>query len=152
MKNYIIILLLIHTFCFTQESTGNIMEDHDKAVEGILSEQMKEQTKQINRMLEDLGNDVLLKQASYSFLGIVGTMIMESNETNNPVNMIPFIAGHVLVPILENQKIKQSNEPENLKELKKSRVVLNSTLGSIPFIKWYLVLFRTPKMLFNSIF
>ena len=91
MKKFIITILIIN-IVFSQESTGNIMEDHDKAVEGILSEQMKEQTKQINRMLEDLGNDVLLKQASYSFLGIVGTMIMESNETNNPVNMIPFIA------------------------------------------------------------
>ncbi len=151
MKKFLVVIIIINMI-FAQESTGNIMEDHDKAIEGILSEQTKEQTKQINRMLEDLSNDVLLKQASYSFLGIVGTLIMEGNETNNPVNMIPFIAGHVLVPVLENRKIKQSNEPQKLKDLKKNRVVLNSSLGSIPLLKWYLVLLRTPKMLLNSIF
>ena len=151
MKKFLVVIIIINMI-FAQESTGNIMEDHDKAIEVILSEQTKEQTKQINRMLEDLSDDILLKQASYSFLGIVGTLIMEGNETNNPVNMIPFIAGHVLVPVLENLKIKQSNEPQKLKDLKKNRVVLNSSLGSIPLLKWYLVLLRTPKMLLNSIF
>ena len=151
MKKFLVVIIIINMI-FAQEPTGNIMKDHDKAIEVILSEQTKEQTKQINRMLEDLSNDVLLKQASYSFLGIVGTLIMEGNETNNPVNMIPFIAGHVLVPFLENRKIKQSNEPQKLKDLKKNRVILNSSLGSIPLLKWYLVLLRTPKMLLNSIF
>ncbi len=42
MKHYIIILILFSTFSLAQEaSTGNILEDHDKAVEGILSDEIK---------------------------------------------------------------------------------------------------------------
>ena len=41
MKNYIITLIMLSTFSFAQEaSTGNILEDHDKAVEGILSDEI----------------------------------------------------------------------------------------------------------------
>ena len=41
MKKYIIILIALNTFLLTQESsTGNIFEDHDKAVKGILSDEI----------------------------------------------------------------------------------------------------------------
>ena len=49
MKNYIITLIILSTFSFAQEaSTGNILEDHDKAVEGILSDEIKKQTEIVN--------------------------------------------------------------------------------------------------------
>ena len=50
MKHYIIILILFSTFSLAQEaSTGNILEDHNKAVEGILSDEIKKQTEIINK-------------------------------------------------------------------------------------------------------
>ena len=52
MKHYIIILILFSTFSLAQEaSTGNILEDHDKAVEGILSDEIKKQTEIVNLSL-----------------------------------------------------------------------------------------------------
>ena len=44
MKNYIIILILLSAFSIAQEaSTGNILEDHNRAEEGILSDEIKKQ-------------------------------------------------------------------------------------------------------------
>ena len=91
-------------------------------------------------------------QATYSLLGIVGTIILEGNSTNNPVNLIPLVLGHTIVPILEIKAINESNEPESLKKMRKSRVRVNTALGSIPLAKWTLVMIRTPKALFDSIF
>ena len=52
MKKYITILILFSTVSLSQEaSTGNILEDHDKAVEGILSDEIKKQTQIINKAL-----------------------------------------------------------------------------------------------------
>ena len=83
MKNYIAILILFNIFCFGQEkSTGNILEDHDRAVEGILSEEIKKQTEIVNKALAKQSNDVLFSQATYSFLGTVGTIILEANKLN----------------------------------------------------------------------
>ena len=44
MKKFILLLILFNVFTFAQEaSTGNILEDHDNAVEGILSDEIKKQ-------------------------------------------------------------------------------------------------------------
>ena len=153
MKKYIIILILFNTFSLAQEaSTGNILEDHDRAVEGILSEEIKKQTDIVNKSLAKQSNDVLFSQAAYSFLGIVGTIIFEANNEGNPVNFIPMVLGHTIVPVLEMRDINNSNEPESLKKMRKSRVRVNSMLGSIPLAKWVIVSLRMPKALFDRIF
>ena len=152
MKHYIIILILFSTFSLAQESsTGNILEDHDKAVEGILSDEIKKQTKIINKSLAKQSNEVLFAQAGYSFMGIVGTIILEGNNSN-PANFIPIIIGHTIVPLREMREINNSAEPESLKKMRKSRVRVNAMLGSIPLIKWGIVMIRTPKALLDSIF
>ena len=152
MKHYIIILILFSTFSLAQESSmGNILEDHDKAVEGILSDEIKKQTKIINKSLAKQSNEVLFAQAGYSFMGIVGTIILEGNNSN-PANFIPIILGHTIVPLREMREINNSAEPESLKKMRKSRVRVNAMLGSIPLIKWGIVMIRTPKALFDSIF
>ena len=153
MKNYITILILFSTFSLAQEvSTGNILEDHDKAVEGILSDEIKKQTQIINKSLAKQSNDVLFSQAAYSFLGIVGTIIFEANNEGNPANFIPMVLGHTIVPVLEMRDINNSNEPVSLKEMRKSRVRVNSMLGSVPIAKWIIVSLRMPKALLDSIF
>ena len=153
MKNYIIILILLSTFSLAQEaSTGNILEDHDKAVEGILSDEIKKQTEIVNKSLAKQSNDVLFSQAAYSFLGIVGTIIFEANNEGNPANFIPMVLGHTIVPVLEMRDINDSNEPESLKEMRKARVRVNSILGSIPLAKWIIVALRMPKALIDNIF
>jgi len=153
MKNHIIILILFSTFSLAQEaSTGNILEDHDKAVEGILSDEIKKQTKIINKSLAKQSNDVLFSQAAYSFLGIVGTIIFEANNEGNPANFIPMVLGHTIVPVFEMKDINNSNEPESLKKMRRSRVRVNSMLGSVPIAKWIIVSLRMPKALIDSIF
>ena len=153
MKSYIIILILLSTFSLAQESsTGNILEDHDKAVEGILSDEIKKQTEIINKSLAKQSNDVLFSQAAYSFLGMVGTIIFEANNERNPANFIPMVLGHTIVPVLEMRDINNSNEPESLKKMRKSRVRVNSMLGSVPIAKWIIVSLRMPKALLDSIF
>jgi len=144
---------LFNTFSLAQEaSTGNILEDHDKAVEGILSDEIKKQTEIINKSLAKQSNDVLFSQAVYSFLGIVGTIIFEANNEGNPANFIPMVLGHTIVPVLEMRDINNSNEPESLKKMRKSRVRVNSMLGSVPIAKWIIVSLRMPKALLDSIF
>ena len=153
MKNYITILILFSTFSLAQEvSTGNILEDHDKAVEGILSDEIKKQTEIVNKSLAKQSNDILFSQAAYSFLGIVGTIIFEANNEGNPVNFIPMVLGHTIVPVLEMRDINNSNEPESLKKMRKTRVRVNSMLGSIPLAKWVIVSLRMPKALLELIF
>ncbi len=153
MKHYIIILILFSTFSLAQEaSTGNILEDHDKAVEGILSDEIKKQTEIVNKSLAKQSNDILFSQAAYSFLGIVGTIIFEANNEGNPVNFIPIVLGHTIVPVLEMRDINNSNEPESLKKMRKTRVRVNSMLGSIPLAKWVIVSLRMPKALLELIF
>ena len=153
MKNYITILILFSAFSLAQEaSTGNILEDHDKAVEGILSDEIKKQTEIVNKSLAKQSNDVLFSQAAYSFLGIVGTIIFEANNEGNPANFIPMVLGHTVVPVLEMRDINNSNEPESLKKMRKSRVKVNSMLGSVPIAKWIIVSLRMPKALLDSIF
>jgi hypothetical protein len=153
MKKYIIILILFSTVSLAQEaSTGNILEDHDKAVEGILSDEIKKQTQIINKALAKQSNDVLFAQATYSFLGIISTIILEGNNANNPVNFIPMILGHTIVPVLEIKNINESNEPESLKKMRKSRVRVNSMLGSVPLGKWIIVSLRMPKAFLDRIF
>ena len=153
MKHYIIILILFSTFSLAQEaSTGNILEDHDKAVEGILSDEIKKQTEIVNKSLVKQSNDILFSQAAYSFLGIVGTIIFEANNEGNPVNFIPMVLGHTIVPVLEMRDINNSNEPESLKKMRKTRVRVNSMLGSIPLAKWVIVSLRMPKALLELIF
>ena len=152
MKKRLIILVLISSFGLSQEpSSGKILEDHDKAVEVILSDEIRKQTEIINKALAKQSNDVLFAQATYSFLGIVGTIILEGNNSN-PANFIPIIIGHTIVPVLEIKDINNSNEPESLKKMRKSRVRVNTMLGSIPLIKWGIVIARTPKALLDSIF
>ncbi len=68
------------------------------------------------------------------FLGIVGTIILEGNNSN-PANFIPIIIGHTIVPVLEMKDINNSNEPESLKKCVKAGLRVNSMLGSIPLIK-----------------
>ena len=146
-------LILFSTFSEAQEvSTGNILEDHDKAVEGILSEEIKKQTEIINKSLAKQSHDVLFSQAAYSFLGIVGTIIFEANNEGNPANFIPMVLGHTIVPVLEMRDIDNSNEPESLKKMRKSRVRVNSMLGSVPIAKWIIVSLRMPKALLDRIF
>ncbi len=153
MKHYIIILILFSTFSLAQEaSTGNILEDHDKAVEGILSDEIKKQTEIVNKSLAKQSNDILFSQAAYSFLGIVGTIIFEANNEGNPLNFIPMVLGHTIVPVLEMRDINNSNEPESLKKMRKTRVRVNSMLGSIPLAKWVIVSLRMPKALLELIF
>ena len=153
MKNYITILILFSAFSLAQEaSTGNILEDHDKAVEGILSDEIKKQTEIINKSLTKQSNDVLFSQAAYSFLGIVGTIIFEANNEGNPAIFIPMVLGLTIVPVLEMRDINNSNEPESLKKMRKSRVRVNSMLGSVPIAKWIIVSLRMPKALLDSIF
>ena len=153
MKNYIIILIFFGSFSIAQEaSTGNILEDHDKAVEGILSDEMKKQTEIVNKSLAKQSNDVLFSQAAYSFLGVVGTIIFEANNEGNPVNLIPMVLGHTIVPVLEMRDINKSDEPISLKEMRKSRVRVNSMLGSIPLAKWIIVTLRMPKAILDSVF
>ena len=153
MKKFILLLILFNVFTFAQEaSTGNILEDHDNAVEGILSDEIKKQTEIVNKSLAKQSNDVLFAQATYSFLGTVGTIIFEANNEGNPVNFIPMVLGHAIVPVLEMRDINKSNEPESLKEMRKSRVRVNSMLGSIPLAKWIIVALRMPKALLDNIF
>ena len=153
MIKFISFLILFSTFSLAQEaSTGNILEDHDRAVEGILSEEIKKQTDIVNKSLAKQSNDVLFSQAAYSFLGIVGTIIFEANNEGNPVNFIPMVLGHTIVPVLEMRDINNSNEPESLKKMRKSRVRVNSMLGSIPLAKWVIVSLRMPKALLDRIF
>lgn len=153
MKKYIIVFLIfLNAFSVAQEaSIGNILEDHDKAVGGILSDEIKKQTEIINKALAKQSNDVLFAQATYSFLGIVGTIILEGNNSN-PANFIPIIIGHTIVPVIEMKDINNSNEPESLKKMRKSRVRVNSMLGSVPIAKWIIVSLRMPKALLDSIF
>ena len=100
MKKYIIILIALNTFLLTQESsTGNIFEDHDKAVEGILSDEIKRQTEIVNKSLAKQSNDVLFSQAAYSFLGKIGTIIFEATNEGNAANFIPMVLGHAIVPV-----------------------------------------------------
>ncbi len=153
MKKFILLLILFNIFTFAQESsTGNILEDHDKAVESILSDEIKKQKKIINKALAKQSNDVLFNQATYSFLGFIGTIILEGNNASNPANYIPIILGHALVPVLEMKEINESNEPESLKKMRKSRVRVNSMLGSIPIGKWVIVSLRMPKAFLDRIF
>ena len=153
MKHCITILILFSTFSLAQEaSTGNILEDHDNAVEGILSDEIKKQTEIVNKSLAKQSNDILFSQAAYSFLGIVGTIIFEANNEGNPVNFIPMVLGHTIVPVLEMRDINNSNEPESLKKMRKTRVRVNSMLGSIPLAKWVIVSLRMPKALLELIF
>jgi len=153
VKLIISFLLFSNFFSLAQEaSTGYILEDHDKAVEGILSDEIKKQTEIINKSLTKQSNDVLFSQAAYSFLGIVGTIIFEANNEGNPANFIPIVLGHTIVPVLEMRDINNSNEPESLKKMRKSRVRVNSMLGSVPIAKWIIVSLRMPKALFDSIF
>lgn len=153
MKKYIIILILFNTVLLSQEaSTGNILEDHDKAVEGILSDEIKKQKQIVNKALAKQSNDVLFNQATYSFLGIIGTIILEENNASNLANFIPLILGHALVPVLEMKEINESNESESLKRMRKSRVKVNSILGSIPLGKWVIVSLRMPKAFLDRIF
>ena len=153
MKKYIIILILFNTVLLSQEaSTGNILEDHDKAVEGILADEFKKQTQIINKSLARQSNDVLFNQAMYSFLGIIGTIILEGNNASNPANFIPMILGHTIVPVLEMKEINENNEPESLKKMRKSRVRVNTMLGSIPMGKWIIVSLRLPKAFLDRIF
>jgi len=85
-------------------------------------------------------------------LGIVGTIIFEANNEGNPANFIPMVLGHTIVPVLEMRDINNSNEPESLKKMRKSRVKVNSMLGSVPIAKWIIVSLRMPKALLDSIF
>ena len=145
--------MALNTFLLTQESsTGNIFEDHDKAVEGILSDEIKRQTEIVNKSLAKQSNDVLFSQAAYSFLGIIGTIIFEANNEGNALNFIPMVLGHAIVPVLEMRDINSSNEPESLKKMRKSRVRVNSMLGSVPVAKWIFVSLRMPKALLDRIF
>ena len=38
-------------------------------------------------------------------LGIVGTIIFEANNEDNPANFIPMVLGHTIVPVLEMRDI-----------------------------------------------
>ena len=153
MQNYIIVLILLNALSFAQDaSTGNILEDHDKAVEGILANEIKKQTEIVNKALTKQSNDVLFSQATYSFLGIIGTIILEANNESNPVNLMPMVVGHTIIPVLEMREINNSKEPESLKKMRKSRVRVNSMLGSIPLAKWIIVTLRMPKALLDIVF
>jgi hypothetical protein len=152
MKSYLVIIFLSSVLISQEVSTGNILEDHDKAVEGILSDEINKQKQIINKALAKQSNDVLFNQATYSFLGFIGTIILEGNNASNPANFIPIILGHTLVPVLEMKEINESNEPESLKKMRKSRVRVNSMLGSIPIGKWVIVSLRMPKAFLDRIF
>ena len=152
MKSYLVIIFLSSILISQEASTGNILEDHDKAVEGILSDEIKKQKQIINKALAKQSNDVLFNQATYSFLGFIGTIMLEGNNASNPANFIPIILGHTLVPVLEMKEINESNEPESLKKMRKSRVRVNSMLGSIPIGKWVIVSLRMPKAFLDRIF
>tara|TARA_B100000941_G_scaffold22184_1_gene13279 strand:+ start:1972 stop:2433 length:462 start_codon:yes stop_codon:yes gene_type:complete len=153
MQNYIIVLILLNALSFAQDaSTGNILEDHDKAVEGILANEIKKQTEIVNEALTKQSNDVLFSQATYSFLGTIGTIILEANNESNLINLTPMVMGHTIVPLLEMREINNSKEPESLKKMRKSRVRVNSMLGSIPIAKWIIVMLRMPKALLDIIF
>lgn len=153
MQNYIIVLILLNALSFAQDaSTGNILEDHDKAVEGILANEIKKQTEIVNEALTKQSNDVLFSQATYSFLGTIGTIILEANNESNLINLTPMVMGHTIVPLLEMREINNSKEPESLKKMRKSRVRVNSMLGSIPIAKWIIVMLRMPKVLIDIIF
>ena len=67
-------------------------------------------------------------------------------------SFIPMVLGHTIVPVLEMRDINNSNEPESLKKMRKSRVRVNSMLGSVPIAKWIIVSLRMPKALLDSIF
>lgn len=153
MQNYIIVLILLNALSFAQDaSTGNIYEDHDKAVEGILANEIKKQTEIVNEALTKQSNDVLFFQATYSFLGTIGTIILEANNESNLINLTPIVMGHTIVPLLEMREINNSKEPESLKKMRKSRVRVNSMLGSIPIAKWIIVMLRMPKALLDIVF
>ena len=85
-------------------------------------------------------------------MGIIATIILEGNNANDPVNFIPMILGHTIVPVLEIKEINESNEPESLKRMRKSRVRVNSMLGSVPLGKWIIVSLRMPKAFLDRIF
>ena len=153
MQTYIIVLILLNALSFAQDaSTGNILKDHDKAVEGILAKEIKKQTEIVNEALTKQSNDVLFSQATYSFLGTIGTIILEANNESNLINLTPMVMGHTIVPLLEMREINNSEEPESLKKMRKSRVRVNSMLGSIPIAKWIIVMLRMPKALLDIIF
>ena len=154
MKKFILLLILFNVFTFAQEaSTGNILEDHDNAVEGILSDEIKKQKQIINKALAKQSNDVLFNQATYSFLGIIGTIILEGNNARQSCKLHSNdFRAYASVPVLEMKEINESNEPESLKKMRKSRVRVNSMLGSIPIGKWVIVSLRMPKAFLDRIF
>ena len=65
---------------------------------------------------------------------------------------MPMVIGHTIIPVLEMREINNSKEPESLKKMRKSRVRVNSMLGSIPLAKWIIVTLRMPKALLDIVF
>ena len=85
MKNHIIILILFSAFSIAQEaSTGNILEDHDKAVEGILSDENKKQT-EIKRLIIESIQELVDKRIIKQLFKIIqkdGSLITQNNLTS----------------------------------------------------------------------
>ncbi|MBC8227303.1 MAG: hypothetical protein HOL62_01590 [Candidatus Marinimicrobia bacterium] len=142
MKNIIPILFL--SLVFAQDSGyDKIIEDHDKAVQEIFDEQIVDQNKNLERILAKEDYRTLTTQALSSGLGF-----FVSYATEGP---IPWIIGSTIVPLIKIRKINKSNDSIELKNERKKRVKRNAQLGSIPFFKWYIVLFRTPKAIIDNI-
>jgi hypothetical protein len=142
MKNIIPILFL--SLVFAQDSVyDKIVEDHNKAVQDIFDEQIVEQNKQLERILAKEDYSTLTTQAYSSALGFFASYATESP--------IPWIIGSTIVPLMKIRKINKSNDSIELKNERKKRVKRNVQLGSIPFLKWYIILFRTPKAIIDNI-
>jgi hypothetical protein len=142
MKNIISILFL--SLVFAQDSVyDKIVEDHNKAVQDIFDEQIVEQNKQLERILAKEDYRTLTTQAYSSALGFFASYATESP--------IPWIIGSTIVPLMKIRKINKSNDSIELKNERKKRVKRNVQLGSIPFLKWYIILFRTPKAIIDNI-
>lgn len=139
-----IIPILFLSFIIAQDGVyDKIVEDHDKAVQEIFDEQIVDQNKNLERILAKEDYRTLTTQALSSGLGF-----FVSYATEGP---IPWIIGSTIVPLIKIRKINKSNDSIELKNERKKRVKRNAQLGSIPFFKWYIVLFRTPKAIIDNI-
>jgi len=139
-----IIPILFLSFIIAQDGVyDKIVEDHDKAVKEIFDEQIVEQNKQLERILAKEDYRTLTSQALSTGVGFILTWMADSPA--------PWLISATIIPAIKMRKINKSNDSIEIKNERKKRVKRNAQLGSIPIYKWIIVLFRTPKAIFNNV-
>jgi len=140
---YIIPILFLSLIFAQDDAYDKIVEDHDNAVQAIFDEQIVEQNKELEHILAKEDYRTLTTQALSTGLGFILTWVAESPA--------PWVISATIIPVLKIRKINKSNDSIELKNERKKRVKRNAQLGSIPFYKWMIVLFRTPKVILDNV-